>query len=110
MFGALLEVILGSNLVPVEALVGALLRLWLGVCRGVSCEAEKVRTSAAESLFLKSPGIAEVLLAGAWVLPLESTRKLELEQLPCKASTAQGPVNTHRVPRGHGGGYQMRSK
>ena len=52
MFGALLEVILGTNLVLVEALVGALFGLRLGVCLGVSREAEKVRTSAAESLFL----------------------------------------------------------
>jgi len=46
---------------------------------------QKVRTSAAESLFLKCPGIHEYpreFWARAWVLPLKSTRKLELEQLP----------------------------
>ena len=36
----------------VEALVGALSGLRLGVCLGVASEAEKMRTSAAKSLFL----------------------------------------------------------
>ena len=50
-----LRVDLTSNLglveALVEALVGALSGLRLGVCLGVPSEAEKVRTSAAESLF-----------------------------------------------------------
>ena len=49
-----LMVDLTSNLGLVEALVGALSGLRLGVCLGVPSEAEKVRTSAAESLFLET--------------------------------------------------------
>ena len=63
------------------------------------------RMSRVPALFLESLARFEVLWPGAGVLSLKSSRKLELGQLPCKAPTAPVFGNTHRVLRGHGGGY-----